>query len=275
MRQKSIGEVLRTARESQGLNFVDLQRATKIQAKYLQALEYNNFEAIPDPEYTLLFLQTYAQALDLDADVLVDAYQNNRLVVYYEEGEEEEMASELKRSYKVKKKRKGSYLPLVYLLLAAAFIVIFVSYMLHHYMESRPQQTETTTSYSLVSPSSTSSEPVVEPSSSTAASSETKLAISGGGDALQVQLPQSVAPVQITVRVKDVTSWISVSESDLADGVLLSPEHPTVTTTLAEGTSQSVIVLGVVQGVEVLIGEQVVDTSTLTSHTATISLVVE
>ncbi len=48
MRQKSIGEVLRSARESRSWNLIDVQRMTKIQAKYLQALEYNDFEYIPD-----------------------------------------------------------------------------------------------------------------------------------------------------------------------------------------------------------------------------------
>ena len=43
MRQKSIGEVLREARESRGWTFADIQRMTKIQARLVQALEYNDF----------------------------------------------------------------------------------------------------------------------------------------------------------------------------------------------------------------------------------------
>ena len=106
MRQKSIGEVLRSARESRSWNLIDVQRMTKIQAKYLQALEYNDFEYIPDSNYIESFLVTYADALELDSAVLLDAYKKNSLVIYYEEGEEEELSTELKRRYKLRKKNK-------------------------------------------------------------------------------------------------------------------------------------------------------------------------
>lgn len=103
---KSIGEVLRSARESRSWNLIDVQRMTKIQAKYLQALEYNDFEYIPDSNYIESFLVTYADALELDSAVLLDAYKKNSLVIYYEEGEEEELSTELKRRYKLRKRIK-------------------------------------------------------------------------------------------------------------------------------------------------------------------------
>ncbi|MDR5650746.1 helix-turn-helix domain-containing protein, partial [Staphylococcus nepalensis] len=84
--------------------FVDLQRITKIQAKYLQALEYNDFDFIANSDDVQSILKAYAQALELDADVLLDAYETNSLVKYYEDGEEELRSSELKRSYKVRKR---------------------------------------------------------------------------------------------------------------------------------------------------------------------------
>ncbi|MGZ7230683.1 helix-turn-helix domain-containing protein, partial [Streptococcus pyogenes] len=88
MRQKSIGEVLRDARESRGWTFADIQRMTKIQARLVQALEYNDFEMIPDREYTRTFLQRYAEVLDLDAAVILDAFDSNSLIAYYDAGEE-------------------------------------------------------------------------------------------------------------------------------------------------------------------------------------------
>lgn len=98
MRQKSIGEVLRTAREGRSWTFVDLQRITKIQAKYLQALEYNDFDFIANSDDVQSILKAYAEALELDADVLLDAYETNSLVKYYEDGEEELRSSELKEA---------------------------------------------------------------------------------------------------------------------------------------------------------------------------------
>lgn len=279
MRQKSIGEVLRTARESRGWNFVDLQRITKIQAKYLQALEYNDFEAIPDPEYTRHFLKTYADILELDADVLLDAYQTNSLVMYYEEGEEQALAFELKRSYKVRKRHNGSYLPLFYLLLVAGLIIIFITYMVHRYIKNQPTD-HSSPSYSVVSQapsseggaSSSTSEVATVPSSQ---SQSRTIEISGGGEAIQAKFSEISGPIQVKLSVKEVTSWISLSETELAGGVLLTPENPTVTTIIPEGTKESLLVLGVVDGVEIMVANHQIDTSALTSNTGTVNLIFE
>lgn len=79
----------------------------------------------------------------------------------------------------------------------------------------------------------------------------------------------------LTLSVTDVTSWISVSDTDLAGGVVLSPENQTVTTTLGAGVSQTNLVLGVVQGVKISLAGEEVDTSALTSTTATIVITQE
>ncbi|WP_236682926.1 helix-turn-helix domain-containing protein [Streptococcus sp. X13SY08] len=155
MRQKSIGEVLKTARESQGLSLDQLQRMTKIQVKYLQALEYNDFEFIPDQAYTRSFLQRYAETLELDAAVLLDAYDHHRLVVYYEAGEEANVDVERSRRKKTKQK-KGSVLPLIYLLLAASFILIFVTYVVYSRVQNQARLPKISSSYQVV-PQTTSS----------------------------------------------------------------------------------------------------------------------
>ena len=99
--------------------------------------EYNDFEAIPDPDYTRSFLQRYAEVLDLDASVILHAYDSKSLVVYYEAGEEPDASIDLRRNVKPKKARK-SYLPLIYLLLAAIFILIFVAYIVSSGFKIRP-----------------------------------------------------------------------------------------------------------------------------------------
>ena len=47
MRKKTIGEVLRLARISQGLSLEELQRKTDIQLDLLEALETDNFGKLP------------------------------------------------------------------------------------------------------------------------------------------------------------------------------------------------------------------------------------
>ncbi|HFR3426084.1 helix-turn-helix domain-containing protein [Streptococcus suis] len=278
MRQKSIGEVLRAARESRGWTFVDLQRMTKIHARYLQALEYNDFDSISEDEDVDYVLTVYADALELDADVLLEAYDSNSLIKYREEGEEEILAAELKRSYRVKKKDHKSFLPLIYLLLASAFIIIFVTYIAYSRMQNQVLPTSET-SYSVVgqTATSTSSETSTPEQSTTSSSSISakNISISGSGDYIVATVTETVYPVEVTLSVKDATSWISLSGTELAEGVVLSPENPTVTTSLPEGTSEAYLVLGVVKGVDITIAGQQLDTKALTSDTGSIGLVFE
>ncbi|MEI4352696.1 cytoskeleton protein RodZ [Streptococcus suis] len=281
MRQKSIGEVLRTAREGRGWTFVDLQRITKIQAKYLQALEYNDFDFIANSDDVHSILKAYAEALELDADVLLDAYETNSLVKYYEDGEEELRSSELKRSYKVRKRKKNSYLPLIYLLLATGLIIIFVTYIVHSRLQNRASITPTTTSYSIVeqsvseasSSTETSSTEQAQSNSTSSSSSATEnVTISGSGSNIVATLKTVTYPVEVTVTAKNTTSWISLSDTLLEGGVTLTPDNPTVTTTIEEGVTSTTLVLGVVKGVEVSVGGQKLDISALTADTGAVTL---
>lgn len=281
MRQKSIGEVLRTAREGRGWTFVDLQRITKIQAKYLQALEYNDFDFIANSDDVHSILKAYAEALELDADVLLDAYETNSLVKYYEDGEEELRSSELKRSYKVRKRKKNSYLPLIYLLLATGLIIIFVTYIVHSRLQNRASITPTTTSYSIVEQSvseassgteTSSTEQAQSNSTSSSSSATENVTISGSGSNIVATLKTVTYPVEVTVTAKNTTSWISLSDTLLEGGVTLTPDNPTVTTTIEEGVTSTTLVLGVVKGVEVTVGGQKLDLSALTADTGAVTL---
>ncbi|HEL2203826.1 TPA: helix-turn-helix domain-containing protein [Streptococcus suis] len=281
MRQKSIGEVLRTAREGRGWTFVDLQRIIKIQAKYLQALEYNDFDFIANSDVVQSILKAYAEALELDADVLLDAYETNSLVKYYEDGEEELRSSELKRSYKVRKRKKNSYLPLIYLLLATGLIIIFVTYIVHSRLKNRASITPTTTSYSIVEQSvseassgteTSSTEQAQSNSTSSSSSATENVTISGSGSNIVATLKTVTYPVEVTVTAKNTTSWISLSDTLLEGGVTLTPDNPTVTTTIEEGVTSTTLILGVVKGVEVSVGGQKLELSALTADTGSITI---
>ena len=80
-----IGTSLREARLRQGLDFPELEQGTKIRAKYLRALEDEQFDVLPAQTYVKGFLRSYAEYLGLDGQLYVDEY-NSRFVV----GEEEQ-----------------------------------------------------------------------------------------------------------------------------------------------------------------------------------------
>ena len=80
-----IGYSLREARERQGLGYPEIELATKIRAKYIRALEEEDFDAIPGDAYTRGFLRTYAEYLGLDGDVYVDEYASRFLMSWRDE----------------------------------------------------------------------------------------------------------------------------------------------------------------------------------------------
>jgi transcriptional regulator with XRE-family HTH domain len=70
-----IGATLREARMRARIDISEVEAETKIRAKYLRALENEEWDLLPGPTYVKSFLRTYAEALDLDAKLLVDEYK--------------------------------------------------------------------------------------------------------------------------------------------------------------------------------------------------------
>ena len=59
----------------QHLDITDVELATKIRAKYLRALENEDFGMLPGSTFVKSFLRTYAEYLGLDAHLLVEEYR--------------------------------------------------------------------------------------------------------------------------------------------------------------------------------------------------------
>ncbi len=217
MRKKTIGEVLRLARINQGLSLDELQKKTEIQLDMLEAMEADDFDQLPSPFYTRSFLKKYAWAVELDDQIVLDAYDSGSMITYEEVDVDEDELTGRRRSSK-KKKKKTSFLPLFYFILFALSILIFVTYYVWNYIQTQPEGT-----------------------------------------------------VKLQLAVSDVTSWVSISESELEGGVTLSPEKKSAEATVAT-KSPVTITLGVVKGVALTVDNQTVDLSKLTAQTGQITV---
>lgn len=272
MRKKTIGEVLRLARISQGLSLEELQRKTDIQLDLLEALETDNFDKLPNLFYTRSFLRKYAWAVELDENIILDAYDSGNMITYEEVDVDEIELSGRRRS----NRKKQSFLPLFYFLLFSLSIIAFVSYYVWNYIQTQPINTSEA-SYSVVT--TTTSNSTTEVTSNSQSTTETSAAktsavtISGEGDAISVVYKTSKETAELQLSVKDTQSWVSVSDTDLAGGVTLAPGNQTATTTISKKTPVT-ITLGVVKGVSLKIDNQEIDTSKLTGQTGWISLTI-
>ena len=84
-----IGNSLREARLRQGLEFPEIEQATKIRGKYLRALEEEQFEVLPAQTYVKGFLRNYADFLGLDGQLYVDEFNSRYVRGEFEEEEEQ------------------------------------------------------------------------------------------------------------------------------------------------------------------------------------------
>jgi hypothetical protein len=80
-----IGNSLREARERQGLGYPEIELATKIRAKYIRALEEEDFTSLPGDAYIRGFLRTYADYLGLDGEIYVDEYASRFITSWRDE----------------------------------------------------------------------------------------------------------------------------------------------------------------------------------------------
>jgi hypothetical protein len=70
-----IGATLREARMRAHIDISEVEAETKIRAKYLRALENEEWDLLPGPTYVKSFLRTYADALGLDGKLLIEEYK--------------------------------------------------------------------------------------------------------------------------------------------------------------------------------------------------------
>jgi cytoskeleton protein RodZ len=71
-----IGNTLLEARSRRNLDIPSCEAGTKIRAKYLRAMEEEQFDVLPSPTYVRGFLRTYGEFLGLDGGLLVDEYES-------------------------------------------------------------------------------------------------------------------------------------------------------------------------------------------------------
>jgi cytoskeletal protein RodZ len=70
----SLGEILQRARLTQGLSLDQVEQATHISRRYLEALEQEHFSVLPAPVYARGFLRTYASFLGLEPAQLMPLF---------------------------------------------------------------------------------------------------------------------------------------------------------------------------------------------------------
>lgn len=72
---KKIADELKTAREEKDISLQQIASKTKIDIKFLRAIENANFEILPDL-YMKAFIREFAQYIDLDPNTIIQKFEN-------------------------------------------------------------------------------------------------------------------------------------------------------------------------------------------------------
>lgn len=314
---KTVGDLLREARNKKGLALQNIERSTGIATHNLLAIELDQFSLL-EADKLEGYLQTYAQEVDLPYSTLQAApgFPNftepettpvqeplpsvapmsveKQVKANFENIVKNDPApkpapgtsaasANLRRTggrqnRSVKEKSGGFFKLVASLLLTAA--VLLAGYTLYKQYfadvltkKEAPAASSASSSSSSASASSSAASSSTPASSSTTASSssapasDTKLAVTGGGDYLEVKATTSTKPVKVELSLSGAEkSWVSMVNSDLGEvGTMLNSEQPKLTATMFDGVTQGILYLGVTEGVTVKINGQTLDKSSLTS----------
>ncbi|MFC7372240.1 helix-turn-helix domain-containing protein [Fictibacillus iocasae] len=72
-----LGMFLKGKREERNLTLEELQTATKIQKRYLAAIEEGNYSILPGPFYARAFIKNYCEAVGLDYEAVFAEYEKD------------------------------------------------------------------------------------------------------------------------------------------------------------------------------------------------------
>ncbi len=120
-----IGTTLREARIRARIDISEVEARTKIRAKYLRAIENEEWDLLPGPVYVKSFLRTYGEFLGLDSRQLVDEFKRR-----YERPSDQELrpitARQRERQRRPRRRTRLGQLGAVILVLAAVAVALYL-----------------------------------------------------------------------------------------------------------------------------------------------------
>ena len=165
-----LGTKLRDARVEKGYTLNTLQQMTKIQKKYLQAIELGNYDEMPGSFYVRAFVKQYADTVGLDGDKLLEEYENELSLNQDEDEPTVEKEALPSRSQRYEEKENNSLESLVSYLPLALLVTIVVAIMIFLVVAINNINNENRTEEQATVDSSTSIVSIVEPESSVSSS---------------------------------------------------------------------------------------------------------
>ncbi|MBD8025698.1 DUF4115 domain-containing protein [Ureibacillus sp. Re31] len=141
-----LGTRLKEARLSKGYSLDDLQEITKIQKRYLVAIEEGNYSIMPGNFYVRAFIKQYAEAVGLEIEELLEEFKQE-----IPNQPKEEVAQSISQSptrRKLNSRSTSRLLETMPKIIVALFIIVILAaiWFLYQQKANQPGEEEDTTS---------------------------------------------------------------------------------------------------------------------------------
>ncbi len=122
-----IGERLKEARQEKDISLESLQDITKIQKRYLEAIEAGNFEKLPGNFYARAFIKEYALVVGLDPEELLEEFKTQ---IPAPDETENAQYTRFSRTQKEKEKNHSifSFIPTIIVVILVIGIIVSMVY---------------------------------------------------------------------------------------------------------------------------------------------------
>jgi cytoskeleton protein RodZ len=120
----SLGTFFREAREAQGLSLQEVGASTRIQEFYLNALEEEKFNALPQKVFTKGFVRTYAKTLGLDEEEAVRRFTISAGSYYQKEEEEQQQVIQREEEHRKGKANRNAVIILTGVVLIGLIFIL-------------------------------------------------------------------------------------------------------------------------------------------------------
>lgn len=228
-----IGDKLRSARKAKGMSIEDVEKITKIQRRYLTAIENDDFDQLPGDFYVRAFIRQFADVVGLNGKELLADYKSEVPEAKPEEYVENSIDNKSERIKETTNSRKGpwrNYLPQIATVVGIVLLILVVYIVYTRFFTGTNQQSAnqaenvTVSSHIQSSKSKTSSKKKSTPKTTT---SEVKIS-SLGNNSYRVSGLKNDRTLTLGTTKNDVWAQILVNGSSVWQGTLKANEKHSV-----------------------------------------------
>lgn len=228
-----IGDKLRSARKAKGMSIEDVEKITKIQRRYLTAIENDDFDQLPGDFYVRAFIRQFADVVGLNGKELLADYKSEVPEAKPEEYVENSIDNKSERIKETTNSRKGlwrNYLPQIATVTGVVLVILVVYIVYTRFFTGTNQQSAnqaenvTVSSHIQSSKSKTSSKKKSTPKTTT---SEVKIS-SLGNNSYRVSGLKNDRTLTLGTTKNDVWAQILVNGSSVWQGTLKANEKHSV-----------------------------------------------